>query len=124
MGNLILSRSFTLGHDEDEDKDREQEVEDHGLGYDDCPDRHNTDLGSAMEVDAPAPATNEHTKREESEDSEDEDDDDEETNTLEVVMVPLADMLNARYQCENVHDFSIYSLRPTFDCDLIGQTIL
>ena len=50
-----------------------------------------------MDVDAPASATDEHFEEEESDDG-----DDEETIALEVAMVPLADILNARYQCENV----------------------
>jgi len=97
MGNLILSRSFTVG-DQDEDEEEEQEEKAHASG-DEHQDIGNTSLGSAMDVDAPASATDEHLEEEE---SDDDDDDDEETNTLEVAMVPLADILNARYQCENV----------------------
>ena len=97
MGNLILSRSFTVG-DQDEDEEEEQEEKAHASG-DEHQDIGNTSLGSAMDVDAQASATDEHLEEEA---SDDDDDDDEETNTLEVAMVPLADILNARYQCENV----------------------
>ncbi|KIM45375.1 hypothetical protein M413DRAFT_442044 [Hebeloma cylindrosporum] len=99
MGNLILSRSFTLD-DQDEDEDEEEEEKEHATG-DEHQDIGNTSLGSAMDVDAPISATNEHSEEEANEDG----DDDEETSTLEVAMVPLADILNARYQCENVKLF-------------------
>jgi SET domain-containing protein 6 len=116
MGNLILSRSFTLGDDEEEEREEEK---DHTTGDDENADIHNTSLGSAMDVDAAASATKERAESSENEDSEDEDDD-EETNTLEVVMVPLADILNARYQCENVQDSSIHLLRSIAEMHLIG----
>jgi SET domain-containing protein 6 len=96
MGNLILSRSFTVD-DQDEDEEEELEEKAHTSG-DEHQDIGNTSLGSAMDVDAPASTTNEHLEEEESDDG----DEDEETNTLEIAMVPLADILNARYQCENV----------------------
>jgi SET domain-containing protein 6 len=107
MGNLILSRSFTLD-DQDEDEEEEQEEKDHATG-DEHQDIGNTSLGSAMDVDAPVSATNEHLEEEESDDG----DDDEETNALEIAMVPLADILNARYQCENVRNSSVHPLRQT-----------
>ena len=109
MGNLILSRSFTLD-DQDEDEDKEGEDSDHATG-DEHQDTGNTSLGSAMDVDAPGSTTNEHLEEEEKGD--DGDDDEEETSTLEVAMVPLADILNARYQCENVRNTSIHALRQT-----------
>lgn len=96
MGNLILSRSFTVD-DQDEDEEEEQEDKARASG-DEHQDIGNTSLGSAMDVDAPASATEENLEEEESDDG----DEDEETNTLEIAMVPLADILNARYQCENV----------------------
>jgi len=110
MGNLILSRSFTLD-DQDEDEDNEGEGSDHATG-DEHQDIGNTSLGSAMDMDAPASTTNEQ------EEERDDGDDEEETNTLEVAMVPLADILNARYQCENVRNTSIHTVRQTANCSI------
>ncbi|KAK7000730.1 ribosomal lysine N-methyltransferase 4 [Favolaschia claudopus] len=90
MGSRILSRSFDVETDE---------------SYDDEPgpnDAADTSVGSAMEVDHPqedAPA----------EDSEQTDDNPEEEGEEEepsgVSMVPLADMLNARYGADNAKLF-------------------
>lgn len=88
QGSRILSRSFTLQKDEDDE--------------DDAAEAGNTSMGSAMDVEADAPhahgAEEAHGEEEEGEGSEDSDEED----AGVVAMVPLADMLNARYQSENV----------------------
>ncbi|KJA29063.1 hypothetical protein HYPSUDRAFT_177169 [Hypholoma sublateritium FD-334 SS-4] len=92
QGSRILSRSFTLQKDADEDED-----EDAGAG--------DTSVGSAMDVEADAPAPAEEAHGEHDEDEEGSEDSDEEEDAVVVAMVPLADMLNARYQSENVKLF-------------------
>jgi len=85
MGSRILSRSFTLDNLEDD------EDEDEGPG--------NVSSSSAMDVDgaeAGNPATSDGPEEHES-------DEDEENSPN--VMVPMADMLNARYETENVCAF-------------------
>lgn len=57
----------------------------------------NTSMGSAMDVDE-QPNGQEITDSTEGH----EDSGDEEEDTSDVAMVPMADMLNARYQAENV----------------------
>lgn len=88
MGSRILSRSFIVEKwNEDEDEN----------------EAANTSLGSAMDVE---PSRNEETPgvpmetEDNSDDNDDDDDDDEEAS--DVAMVPMADILNARYQTENV----------------------
>jgi len=85
MGSRVLSRSFTLSREEN---DPENDVDDSGMG-------------SAMDIDDPlhrgTPAMDNSQEGDIEEEGEDEDE--EET---EVVMVPLADILNARYETENV----------------------
>ncbi|KAF8813911.1 SET domain-containing protein [Phlegmacium glaucopus] len=88
MGSRVLSRSFTLSREED---DHENDVDD-------------SSMGSAMDIDGPlhkgASATDDSQKG----DNEEEGEDEEEEET-EVVMIPLADILNARYETENVKLF-------------------
>jgi SET domain-containing protein 6 len=79
MGSRVLSRSFTLSKEE-EDHENENDVD-------------NSILDSAMDIDPP------HNDTSSQEDSEEGSDDEEET---EVVMIPMADILNARYNTENV----------------------
>lgn len=81
MGSRVLSRSFTLSKEEE---DRESNVD-------------NSSLGSAMDIDPPHNGTSPNSSVE---DNEEEGGEDEEET--EVVMVPLADILNARYNTENV----------------------
>ena len=83
MGSRVLSRSFTLSKEED-DHDHENDVD-----Y--------SSLGSAMDIDLPHNGTSANNSQE---DNEEEGGEDEEET--EVVMVPLADILNARYNTENV----------------------
>ncbi|KAJ7354668.1 SET domain-containing protein [Mycena albidolilacea] len=96
MGSRILSRSF------DVEKDEDQPEEDAGDETDGV--AANTSLGSAMDVDLPQEETesahgdSEHTDG-------DEDAEDEEEEPSGVSMVPLADMLNARYDSENAKLF-------------------
>ena len=84
MGSRVLSRSFTLGKEEEDDHENENDVD-------------NSSLGSAMDIDPPHNGTSANTSLEDNEDEEGEDE--EET---EVVMIPLADILNARYNTDNV----------------------
>ena len=86
MGSRILSRSFLVekweeGGDEGEDDPEE-----------------NADQ-SGMEVDSDHAETNEEEATGELEET---DDDDDAEDQSDVAMVPMADMLNARYGSENV----------------------
>lgn len=91
MGSRILSRSFNVerwnsGEDEEE-----------------IP-AANTSHGSGMDVDSPEGNENvdePHHAETEGEEEEEEDDDEEEDSS-DVAMVPMADLLNARYGSENV----------------------
>lgn len=94
MGSLILSRSFHVekwNGEANEDSDHEHSS-------------HAAHSSDAMEVDATDTGNNEVLgehyggAEDEESDTEDEDYDD----PADVAMVPLADMLNARYRTENV----------------------
>jgi SET domain-containing protein 6 len=90
MGSRILSRSFIVQRwNEDEDEN----------------EAANTSLGSAMDVDEQRPAP----ESEEINDEDEDEDDDEDSS--DVAMVPMADILNARYQTENVSRFRLISGR-------------
>ena len=87
MGSRILSRSFRVERD----------------GSGDDADGHETDSNEpAMDVDADN-TNNEAGMTAGEEDSQSGDsEDDEEEDSSDVSMVPMADMLNARYGSENV----------------------
>ena len=99
MGSRILSRSFHVEKwkdqhkgDDTEDGDVE-EVDDHeNEKEDDAPASANT---SAMDVD-------DEQIREEKDDEDEDSDDEDVEDPADVAMVPMADMLNARYGCGNV----------------------
>lgn len=85
MGSRVLSRSFTLSkEEEDHENENENDVD-------------NNSLGSAMDIDLPHNGNPVNDSQGDNEEEEGEDG--EET---EVVMIPLADILNARYKTENV----------------------
>ena len=86
MGSRVLSRSFTLSKEEEEEED----------GHNN--DAGNSSMGSAMDIDGPL--HNDNTLADNSQEGDDEEGEDEEET--QVVMVPLADILNARYGTENV----------------------
>ena len=90
MGSRILSRSFHVSRWE--------------TGHDEDPSANNS-LGSAMDIDDESfpsgTGTNLHEEAQEIYDSDDEDEDD----PADVAMVPMADILNARYGSENVRHF-------------------
>jgi SET domain-containing protein 6 len=103
MGSRILSRSFTLEKTDDAaEKDKSHASEE---------DAGNTSIGSAMDVDSAAAQVKEgedaHGEEHEQEEEEQGSDDEEEV-AAEVVMIPFADILNARYQTENVCWISIH----------------
>lgn len=83
MGSRVLSRSFTLSKEEAEDQ-HDNEVD-------------NSSLGSGMDIDPPHSGVSANNSQE---DNEEEGGEDEEE--AEVVMIPLADILNARHNTENV----------------------
>lgn len=80
MGSRILSRSFNVETETDENSVEGDE-----------PSEPNTSLQSAMDVD------DVEKPREQEDDSEEEEED-----TSGITMVPMADLLNARYGCNNV----------------------
>ena len=82
MGSRILSRSFqveALSKTDNDDSSQTRVEED-----------------AEMNLDEPSPHTLNDNDSDETDDGDDEDD------PANVAMVPLADMLNARYGCENV----------------------
>ncbi|PPQ84597.1 hypothetical protein CVT25_015800 [Psilocybe cyanescens] len=122
MGTRISSRSFTLSKDDEEGEEEEDKEPGH-VPAAEGQDVGNASMGSAMDVDEPAVPippqqqqthAHDHENYEEDHDHDhahgeggegDEDEDDEEDDTSEVAMVPLADILNARYKSENVRLF-------------------
>ncbi|KAF8160689.1 hypothetical protein B0H34DRAFT_697698 [Crassisporium funariophilum] len=119
MGSRLLSRSFTLDKEDEEDQ---------------APDVGNSSLGSAMDVDdtsphnhsAPpsaAPPVNEEEEAEAEAEAEEAEED-----GPEVVLVPLADMLNGRYNTENVRLFcepdvlKMTAIKPIKEGDQIWNT--
>lgn len=93
MGSRILSRSFTIKKWEDEEQNGDEEFEE--------PD-DSEESGTAVEqrqsdaMDVDEPTSGGESPEAEEEHEEDEDD------SSDVAMVPMADMLNARYGTENV----------------------
>lgn len=108
MGSRVLSRSFNVEVWRKPDDDEDEKVQDTESGP-------NTSLENAMDVDEP-PADG-GAREHEREDAEDEQanrsleelleddgsetDDEDAEDPGDVAMVPMADMLNARYQSEN-----------------------
>ncbi|KAK7473222.1 Ribosomal lysine N-methyltransferase 4 [Stygiomarasmius scandens] len=87
MGSRILSRSFDVERWEGDE------------GNSDNDEAAETSVGSAMDVDQPAHSlTDDSARNEEPSDEEEEDD-------IDVSMVPVADLLNARYRTENAKLF-------------------
>ncbi|KAG1715770.1 hypothetical protein ID866_1394 [Astraeus odoratus] len=121
-GSRILSRSFTVskwadedvvehGSDADDDagagnRDSRGEAENNHL--DDTDKLANTSLGSAMDVDESASCAVSDAQRNDDHDSVDEDEDD----PSDIAMVPMADLLNARWGSEN---FNTYGDLPNSD---------
>lgn len=93
MGSRILSRSFHVepwGKSKNENEDE-----------DEAGTNVNTSMDSAMDVDEPVERHD--TGNGEPEPEEGSDDEDEEIeDPADVTMVPMADMLNARFESENV----------------------
>jgi N-lysine methyltransferase SETD6 len=86
MGSRVLSRSFTLSKEEEGNENEDEN------------DVDNSSVGSTMDINGPL---HKGTSVDNSQgDNEEEGGEDEEDT--EVVMVPLADILNARYNTENV----------------------
>lgn len=98
MGSRILSRSFDVEKwqgDEDEDENEMHEA--------------NTSMGSAMDVDENR-AADPHSHRPEGEEHDEEEheegeEEEEEQDSSDTAMVPMADMLNARFGSENAKLF-------------------
>ncbi|KAF5355520.1 hypothetical protein D9758_006380 [Tetrapyrgos nigripes] len=91
MGSRILSRSFDVERWEGEEGN---ETEDSEVA--------DTSMGSAMDVDLPTSSSADNPNHE---DPENENSDDEEEDEVDVSMVPVADLLNARYGTENAKLF-------------------
>jgi N-lysine methyltransferase SETD6 len=107
MGSRILSRSFHVLRWKagSEDVDEEAEVDEAEAGSALSEENNN-----AMNVDAPGTAVDEPTtkvaeeamKEAADEDDDDDDDDDRYEDPADVAMVPMADMLNGRFNTETV----------------------
>jgi N-lysine methyltransferase SETD6 len=95
-GSRILSRSFQVERWEGEDGTIDDNA-DGNTSVESGMDLANMSAGSGMDVDgSPADAS-----------QPDESDDEDAVDPSDVAMVPMADMLNARYGSENVGTFSI-----------------
>ncbi|KAL4078201.1 hypothetical protein V8B97DRAFT_2015387 [Scleroderma yunnanense] len=109
-GSRILSRSFTVSRWTSQDAEEQNDDGNDEAGAHDSegeleanePDNANTSFGSAMDVDELTPA----------EDHEDEDEDEDEDDPSDIAMVPMADLLNARWGGEN---FNTYGDLPNGD---------
>lgn len=96
MGSRILSRSFNT-----EKWQRREEGEGEELQGD-------TSMGSAMDIDEHEVKGSElhsQSRRESESSDEEEDGDDKPSDPSDTAMVPMADMLNARYEHANVSRF-------------------
>lgn len=94
MGSRILSRSFQVPKWEGESQGQEE---------DDGPAEANTSIDSAaMDVDDAASLPDHGEAEEEDHGDGEEDDEENEDDPADVAMVPMADMLNARFESENV----------------------
>ena len=102
MGSRILSRSFHVerweGESSDE-KDNEEKNPSMEMIKDDLGGNDSMDVDNVNE--GGDPQNEDQGDRNEGSDDDDDDDDDLE-DPSDVAMVPMADMLNARYGCENV----------------------
>jgi SET domain-containing protein 6 len=85
MGSCILSRSFQV----------------EALSTADRVDSSQTSPGEDAEMSIDEPSSNALNDNDSNE-TEDDDDSDDDDNPANVAMVPMADMLNARYGCDNV----------------------
>ncbi|KAF8902910.1 hypothetical protein CPB84DRAFT_1814817 [Gymnopilus junonius] len=111
MGTRVLSRSFTLAEEEIDDEEQHETgerepraPESHTHEIVPVEDVGNTSLGSAMDVDEPNHGhEHEHEHDQGEEDGSDSDSDSE--GAPEVALVPMADILNARYKTDNVKLF-------------------
>lgn len=92
-GSRILSRSFNVDLPEpnhhEQDSDDGQEDSDEQIAA-------NTSIGSGMDVDVSSGIV------EEAEEEEADDEESLEDDSSDTAMVPMADLLNARFECENV----------------------
>jgi SET domain-containing protein 6 len=118
MGSRILSRSFHVlrWKPEGEEPDEEAEVDEAEAGSELNVDGAAAN-GSAMDVDTPngeiadrIPEATEDVKDEAADDEEDEQDDRYE-DPADVAMVPMADMLNGRFDTETV-GVPLWIVRP------------
>ncbi|KAH6914399.1 hypothetical protein BKA70DRAFT_1261294 [Coprinopsis sp. MPI-PUGE-AT-0042] len=119
MGSRILSRSFTV----------EKWVDDEENGDDDVEESNDSEeAGSAVEqrhsdaMDVDEPSSRGPSEAEEEREEEDED------NSSDVAMVPMADMLNARYGAENAklfyeeHELKMITTKPVKRGEQIWNT--
>ncbi|KAF8342326.1 uncharacterized protein EI90DRAFT_1330827 [Cantharellus anzutake] len=117
LGSSILSRSFHVEEWSGQDKDPSDNDElhkGHALPDDQSgSSKTNEAEDTAMEVDDPPSSLCPPEETEQGTDAleaEDSDSDDEGEDTADISMVPMADMLNARYGCDNARLF----YEPTF----------
>lgn len=105
-GSRILSRSFRVERWEGEEggEGEEEANTSIGSGMDVSVGNTSGDI-KMMDVDEPN-----HPPPPESEDNEGDSDDEDEDDPSDVAMVPMADMLNARYGCENVRSSPFFSI--------------
>jgi len=103
MGSRILSRSFNVERPDPGDANDEGEEGDGAA---------DTSRGSGMDVDEEPPGSVQNGDEETRHGDNDADAEEEEVDgedEVEVCMLPMADMLNARYGLENVSSPSIFS---------------
>lgn len=120
MGSRILSRSFRVepwGKEEGEEDDEEEDGAE-----------ANTSTDNAMDVDELVERRHPEKGQLEPEEASDEEDDEIE-DTADIAMVPMADMLNARFESENVGFTYIFTafcitLLHSYNSTLLSQAKL
>ncbi|KAI0666004.1 SET domain-containing protein [Trametes maxima] len=104
MGSRILSRSFHVEQWKGEQDDEDEEHEGEGAADTSAMDVDPQEIGD--EIPGPTQAEENDGSEEPHVEAEDDDDDDEDReDPADVAMVPMADMLNARYESENAKLF-------------------
>ncbi|KAI0358637.1 SET domain-containing protein [Trametes cingulata] len=107
MGSRILSRSFHVEPwkgrrtEEDEPQDEDAGADDNAMDVD--PEEGSTGPGDAQGDSAQGEGSDE--AEELIIETDDDDDDEDREDPADVAMVPMADMLNARFECENAKLF-------------------
>lgn len=121
QGSRILSRSFQVERWEGEDGEQEDNTAANTSADSQSMDIADTSMGSGngMDVDEEGPPPMAEAQTLEQGDSDDEDEED----ASDVAMVPMADMLNARYGCENARNLHCKLFDNLADMSTSGEIV-